>query len=555
LTGSSPRAQELYAAPEQKLSPALLRRAVRFTWATAWRADRRRVIGVVAVQAASALAVGALVLVSRGVVAGVVQSGSPQAPPLAQLVWGLAGLAGIGLASTLLGIAEAALQGVLQLKVQRAATGQVADVAAGVDLAELENPVWHDRLQRAVSAAESQLITVLGVTSVMVSTLFTVAAVGVAVAVMAWWLLPIMAVAIAPALRVTGARRRQEFTLRLSLMENIRARSYLLQVLTGRDQAKEVRAFGLSGVLRGRLDDRYTEAIDQEAAFLSRYAWRSVTARLAGDAVLAAAVVVLLVLVHQGHLAVASAVTSLGAVAILSGQARSATSMTEQAGVSLLLVNDLAHFAGLGGAPPKPSGERDSFAELRADAIDFTYPAASRPALRKVSVSVRAGQVIALVGENGSGKTTLAKILCGLYRPDGGTLRWDGHPADPGRLRAASAVLFQDFQRYKLTAADNIGFGRPGPCLPAGRPVRRAGRAHRRAGPAGRGAPVHRDPGAVRGQDRAADLAPVLQRPHRGLHLRPAARHGHRARHPRRAHRPGRHLRWDVPAAGRRLPR
>jgi ATP-binding cassette subfamily B protein len=79
-----------------------------------------------------------------------------------------------------------------------------------------------------------------------------------------------------------------------------------------------------------------------------------------------------------------------------------------------------------------------------------------------VSIEVKAGEVIALVGENGSGKTTLAKILTGLYQPDHGTLLWDGQALDdPARLRAISTVLFQDFARYKLTATDNIGFGRP----------------------------------------------------------------------------------------------
>jgi ATP-binding cassette subfamily B protein len=79
-----------------------------------------------------------------------------------------------------------------------------------------------------------------------------------------------------------------------------------------------------------------------------------------------------------------------------------------------------------------------------------------------VSIELRAGQVVALVGENGSGKTTLAKLLGGLYAPTSGTVRWDAVDAstvDPDALRRLVTVVFQDFARYNFTAADNIGLG------------------------------------------------------------------------------------------------
>jgi len=72
--------------------------------------------------------------------------------------------------------------------------------------------------------------------------------------------------------------------------------------------------------------------------------------------------------------------------------------------------------------------------------------------------------VIALVGENGSGKTTLAKILAGLYRPQDGTVCWDGTSiadveGDP--LRERIAVIAQDHGNWPLTVRDNIIMGRP----------------------------------------------------------------------------------------------
>jgi ATP-binding cassette subfamily B protein len=95
--------------------------------------------------------------------------------------------------------------------------------------------------------------------------------------------------------------------------------------------------------------------------------------------------------------------------------------------------------------------------------VSFTYPSGDRPALTNVSLEIRAGEIVALVGENGSGKTTLAKLLAGLYRPAQGVIRWDGldlSAIDPDELRRSIAVIFQDFIRYHLPARENIGLGR-----------------------------------------------------------------------------------------------
>jgi len=95
--------------------------------------------------------------------------------------------------------------------------------------------------------------------------------------------------------------------------------------------------------------------------------------------------------------------------------------------------------------------------------VTFTYPGAERPAVSHVTLAIPPGEVVALVGRNGSGKTTLAKLIAGLYVPQGGAVRWDGiATADCDRvaLRRGCAVVFQDFLRYALAAYDNIAVGR-----------------------------------------------------------------------------------------------
>jgi ribose transport system ATP-binding protein len=107
---------------------------------------------------------------------------------------------------------------------------------------------------------------------------------------------------------------------------------------------------------------------------------------------------------------------------------------------------------------------------LEADAITKSFPGVR--ALDGVSLRVRRGRLMALLGENGAGKSTLMNILAGVFPPDGGTLRLDGRPVSFPHPRAALAggigIVFQELNLIPhLSVAENIFLGRE-PRTPAG---------------------------------------------------------------------------------------
>lgn len=113
--------------------------------------------------------------------------------------------------------------------------------------------------------------------------------------------------------------------------------------------------------------------------------------------------------------------------------------------------------------PPHPEAFPRPFQhEIRFQDVGFQYGTTERQALKGINLTLKPGEVIALVGENGSGKTTLVKLLSRLYDPTEGMVLVDGIPLTQfaiADLRRNISVIFQDFVKFHFSAFDNIWLG------------------------------------------------------------------------------------------------
>ena len=103
--------------------------------------------------------------------------------------------------------------------------------------------------------------------------------------------------------------------------------------------------------------------------------------------------------------------------------------------------------------------EKDSVSGIKFHNVSFTYPNTVVPSLSNISVEIKKGETIAIVGINGSGKTTFAKLALGLYEPTDGVVYTGGvntQEAGSKSLYKNVSAVFQNFQKYKMTLFDNV---------------------------------------------------------------------------------------------------
>ena len=332
-------------------------------------------------------------------------------------------------------------------------------------LAKLEDPRFHDRLRMAVDSGRISPPTVLAGAVDLVRGGLTVAGFAFSLLLISPLVTAVVLVGAVPVAAAEFAMARRRARMLWEIEPWQRRELFYANLLSGPRAAQEVRLFGLGAFFRSRMV-RELRAVNQ--------AERRVDRREVGV---------------QGLLAVLSAgIAGYGLVWVVRAAVEGAVSIGDVAvfvaavaGVQMALgigVDQAArihqalllfdHYLAVTTEPedlpvpssPVPVPVLKGGIELRD--VWFRYSEDHPWVLRGVTLTIPAGTALALVGHNGTGKSTLVKLLCRLYDPDRGSIRWDGvdlRDVDPDELRQRIGVVFQDYMDYDLTAAENIALG------------------------------------------------------------------------------------------------
>ncbi|MES1022503.1 ABC transporter ATP-binding protein [Gloeocapsa sp. BRSZ] len=340
----------------------------------------------------------------------------------------------------------------------------ILEKALTLDLAHFEDSEFYDKMTRARREASSRPLSLVSRTFGIVQdslALFTYG--GLLLQFSLWALLALVLTAI-PAFIAETKFAGEAFRLFRWRAPETREQHYLETLIAREDFAMEVQLYQLGPMLLQRYhnifnrlyrEDRnltlrrgvwgYILGLLSSAAFYAAYAWIVIEA-IAGRISLGD-MTMYLVVFRQGQTTFSSALTSLGG-------------MYEDQ----LYLSNLYEFLEQDIPTPRGNATQGTSPQdgIRFENVTFTYPGSLQPAVKNLSLHLKPGEKLAIVGENGSGKTTLIKLLTRLYSPDSGRILLDGldlQEWDIKVLHRRIGVIFQNFVRYQFTVGENIGVG------------------------------------------------------------------------------------------------
>lgn len=373
---------------------------------------------------------------------------------------------GLAVLSDLLGRAVSYADSLLSELFTNATSVRLMEHAATLDLEDFEDPDLQDRLDRARRQTMGRM-NLMGQLFGQVQDAITVVTFAIGLLVYAPWLILLLAVALVPAFIGESHFNALGYSLNFQWTPERRQLEYVRQMGASVETAKEVKIFGLHRFLIARFRELAQRFYAANRALARRRAvWGTVLAAL-GTLGYYVAYAYIVWRTLRGDF-------SIGDLTFLAGSFRRLRQLLEgllvgfsQIAGQALYLDDLFSFFEIQPEIRSPSNPvpvpRPIARGFVFENVGFRYPGAERWALRGVSFELRAGEVLALVGENGAGKTTLVKLLARLYDPDEGRILLDGRDLrdyDLDDLRGNIGVVFQDFVRYHLTAGENIGVGR-----------------------------------------------------------------------------------------------
>jgi ATP-binding cassette, subfamily B, bacterial len=366
-------------AQDQRKSVGRLTRLMARSLSMVWQSARTPFLALIGLQLLNAIAlVLQIVAVQLALTALLDISGS--AADLVRLVQPVLLLAGLTAVTAVIASTQAGLGRYAGELVVAVMWKRVLRVATRVDLRKFESARFYDRLQRVQANAQTRPYQITYGLVAAMGAAAAGAGLVAAIALVHPTLLPLLLIGGVPVLLASRRQSQLESDFLARQTQSVRLRNYLTWVQTGREEAKEVRAFGLARNFGKRLNTLYADYLRDLAQHLWHRSRLGAAGSLGSAALLALTLFLLAWLISTNRLSIAEAGAALVAIRLLASQVHSGFAGVQAVFESGLFIDDLDGFLTL--APAAEGGSREiappaDFHRIRADAVTFSYPGRS----------------------------------------------------------------------------------------------------------------------------------------------------------------------------------
>ncbi len=340
----------------------------------------------------------------------------------------------------------------------------ILEKALTLDLTHFEDSEFYDKLNQARSEASLRPLSLVTRTFGLIQNALSLVTYGGLLLKFSLWAVVVLVLTALPSFIAETRFAGEAFRLFRWRSPETRQQHYLETLIAREDYAMEVQLYQLGPTMLQRYQNIFNQLYGEDrdltirrgfwgyllgllstATFYGAYAWivvETIFGRISlGD------MTMYLMIFRQGQSTFSAALTSIGGMYEDNLYLSNLYEFLEQ---------DISKHIGKATRGVIPGDG------IRFENVSFTYPGSPKPALKGISLHLKPGEKLAIVGENGSGKTTLIKLLTRLYTPESGRILLDGldlQEWDIDVVRRRIGVIFQNFVRYQFTVGENVGVG------------------------------------------------------------------------------------------------
>lgn len=442
-----------------------LRRALEFTWL----ADQRSTLAMAGLTIASGLLPVAQAWVAKLIIDSVTR-GLATHQNAREAFYGLLPYLYIEFALFFAGALIAQfrrlLDEILDHKIGFLINSKIIRKALRLELHYFENAEFYDKMQNARRQSEYRAMAIVTAVFQLIAGIITLGSFLALLLSFSPWVALLLFGAALPAFVAQTQYSELNFRLQNWKAPESRRMGYYEHLLTVDSSAKEIQLFGLGEPLLARYGELFWKIFREDTRLAWKRSWSSLGWGLLGTLSYYACYAWVVFRTLGGLIGLGSMTLYLAifrqSQSTFTGLFESLSRLYENG----MFMENLFNFLDLPETENRPvtatTAPLDPSRGIEIKGVSFRYAGQTEWALQDVTLEIKPGEKIALVGENGSGKTTLIKLLTRLYEPTTGEILYQGRnlkdwPLED--LRQKIGVIFQDFVKYQLSVRENVGFG------------------------------------------------------------------------------------------------